>query len=433
MTGGPVGTVTGQGTAHLVITGTVAEINSYFNDGLSDFLRAVFFSLGVLLASATGNTDSIKQVNDLQKYIVDAAKKKDELAAALKAAKTLDIIDDVQIVTPNGQLFQFEAVGEFTLARSIQAGSDFNLQIRTQYAPGSTLAVLVTGLAAGFGTDEVFIGAGNGQLLLNGVATAIDVGGLVSLAAGYISHSAEGVYTLFWNTGQKVSVVQTAHNLQLGVSFGVGDTPATIAGLVEPGRSGEALFTRPDGSVPAGTLSPADLAAFVESLRVTDATSLLPYPPGQTTASFTDRAAPTGRLDLSTLPAAVLAAAQAAVAAAGITDPGIAALAELNFIRSGGDPNVVSAEAALFAGLTTTAAPVTPGPAALVTGILTEANQITTANAGPTLAKFKVYLTGTTAADIVIDWVAVAPDATDLTAAAFGGILPFGTVTILAG
>ena len=427
------GTVTGQGTDHLVISGTVAEINSYFDDGLVDGLIGALSLLIASLGIGSGNPDIIKEANDIAKYTVEAEKRRREITAALKASKIADIIDDVEVVLPNGQLLPIEAVGEFTLSRSIQAGSDFNVQIRTQFATGSTLAVLVTGLAAGFGADRVFIAAGNGKLMVNGVATAIDVGGQLSLASGGITRSSDTVYDLFWNTGQKVSVVQTPHNLQLGLSYGVGDTPGTIVGLVGPGRTAATLLAHPDGSAPSGTASQADLAAFVDSLRVTDVTSLLPYAPGQSTVTFTDRAAPSGQLDLTALPATVLAAPQAAVATAGITDPGLVAIAELNYITSGGDMNVVLAEAAPFAGRTTTPAPVTPGPAALAAGILNEASQITTASTGPTAVRFRVYLTGTVPTDTVFDWAIVAPEVLDLTATAFGGTLPTGTVTILAG
>ena len=46
---------------------------------------------------------------------------------------------------------------------------------------------------------------------------------------------------------------------------------------------------------------------------------------------------------------------------------------------------------------------------------------------------FPVYLTSAAATDTVLDWTVIAPDAGDLGAAAFGGALPSGQVTIPAG
>ena len=441
VSGGPGGTVTGQGTDNIVITGTVDEINSYLDDGLSEAIAATFKILALILSLA-GNPNGAalaENIGTIAEEIRAAARKKDEIQAAVKAAQAAneaeEIAEGVHVVAGDGSLYQLDSVGEFTLSASTQPGSVFDLQIRTAASNGSTVAAVVTAVAAGFGADTVEIDAGtDAPLLVNGVQTTLAIGATYYLAAGEITRSSDSVYTLSWNTGESATVYQNANLLNLSVGYGVGDTAATITGIVGPGRTGDGLFVHADGSVPTGQVTGQGFRDFVNSYRVSDATSRFTYAPGQSTASFTDLSAPSGSIDLSTLPAAVLALAQQAVQAAGITDPGIAAAAELDFLLSGGDPNVVQTDAELFAGQTTTAPPLDAPPAVAAFGIVSEAGTVTTDLTGAATITFMVYLTGTAATDTVINYSVVVPDdTTDLDATAFGGTLPTGSVTIKAG
>src|SRR5262249_26173446 len=150
-----------------------------------------------------------------------------------------------------------------------------------------------------------------------------------------------------------------------------------------------------------GTVLPQPLPAqqfyheFGDAWRVTPATSLFDYAPGQSTATFTDPDFPTNELALTNLPANLVAQAAQLVAAAGITDPVTAANAELDYLVTG-DPNVIVAAQNIqqLVGLTLPPNPVvTAGPVAPAIGVTADQLKMTEAVSGPTHVTFTAYLT----------------------------------------
>ena len=121
------------------------------------------------------------------------------------------------------------------------------------------------------------------------------------------------------------------------------------------------------------------------------------------------------------------------VAAAGITDPNLAAAAELDYIATG-DPDFVAGDAAAQIPGGTTAAGVTQStPPAPALGVMASSSTVVESAGAPTAVVFDLYLTSASSTDTPVDYAVVAPGAGSFTAADFGGILPSGEVTIPAG
>ena len=173
---------------------------------------------------------------------------------------------------------------------------------------------------------------------------------------------------------------------------------------------------------------------FGNASRVSQSTSLFDYGPGQTTATFTDTTFPTDPLTLANLPANVVAQAAQMAAAAGITDPGIAQAAELDYLATG-DPSFITSAANVQQQVVSTApATVTTNvPPAPAVGVATAQPAVVEAASGPTPVTFDLYLTAPETSDTPVSYTVVAPGAGFLGASAFGGALPSGTVTIPAG
>src|SRR5262249_29626408 len=144
-------------------------------------------------------------------------------------------------------------------------------------------------------------------------------------------------YQLIWNTGEALTVTDEGSYLNVKVGLGANDTPGSVIGLLGSNQGQANDFQLPDGTVLPQPLSSHDLTTFADSWRVPQIFSLFDYGPGQTTETFTNLNFPTAPITLADLPADVVAKAAAAVAAAGITDPGVATAAELGYLASGGD------------------------------------------------------------------------------------------------
>jgi hypothetical protein len=235
-----------------------------------------------------------------------------------------------------------------------------------------------------------------------------------------------------WITNENPSG-QSYINVEDGVPTGL---PGSIAGLQGEDEGQANDFQLQDGTVLPQPLTDSELyGEYADAWRVSDATSLFNYGPGQSTATFTDVNFPNAPLTLADLPTALVNEAAATVAAAGITDPATAAAAELDYIATGENPAfLVGAQNAAQNGVPTTAADVTqtssPVPAL---GVYAPQPKIVEAAAGSTAVDFDVFLTSAAAADTTVDYTVVDGGSGYLGAAAFGGVLPSGQITIAAG
>jgi hypothetical protein len=161
---------------------------------------------------------------------------------------------------------------------------------------------------------------------------------------------------------------------------------------------------------------------------------LFDYLPGQSTATFTNVNFPGDPISLTNLPAALVQQAASLVAAAGITDPNIAAGAELDYLATG-DLSFVAAGADVAAqGPSTSAAPITNDiTLAPALGVEAPALDVVESATGTTQVVFDAYLTNPAATDTIVSYSVVDGGTGYFGASTFGGALPSGTITIAAG
>ena len=333
---------------------------------------------------------------------------------------------DVHIITYNNLHYDFQAVGEFVLAHSNIVGDNFDIQLRLAPFRSGSSASVITEVALQIGADRVTFGLDRATTVwLDGVPSTVSAGSpVLKLAGGTVTSLSDSTFKVTWATGETATITKDLDYFNV-----IDGVPVTQFGAFS-GLQGENEGQANDFQLADGTVLPQPLTAstlygaYANSWRVSQATSLFDYAPGETTDTFTDRSFPHAPVQLSDLPADVRARAMAAVAAAGITDPGIAAAAALDYVTTG-DPSFIAAAAVAEqqAGGTTVAT-ITPDlPTAPQIGINAQVASLVEAASGATNVSFTVLLTHASATDEVVTY----------TAALLGGTLPSGQVTIAAG
>ncbi len=444
---GPSGsTITGQDTDDLTITGTVDQVDADLADPVEALIPQiqqgivnVAIALNIIITSgAAPNNELANAINEALSQIGEAVKIQAEITEATEAiVVTEEATGLTNLATFAGQFYDFNASGEFVLAQSTQLGDFFRVEVRLQPYNNSSAISAITEVAAGIGADRVTVGIGRTDAVwVNGIAAPMTAGETITLTAGQITELSATSYLLSWTTGEVVTVTVNDSYLDVDLGLPSGDAPGSIVGLMGPnGEPPTDTFELPDGAVLQQPLTAAELyGAFANAWRVTQPTSLFDYATGQNTGTFTDLNFPSASIDLADLPAAIVAQAAQAVAAAGITNPAVAAAAEFDYIASGGNVNVLADEAGQFQGLTATTTTITPSgspPTAL--GVIAAQPLVDEAQNGSTAVTFDVYLTEPETSDTEVGYVVIFPDVIDFTAQDFGGLLPTGEITIAAG
>ena len=384
------------------------------------------FSLGIALSSFA--------LNSLALYATTGMGPSAQATAAFLFGVFL-IATDAHLVEPDGTILDFNPEGEFVFATSTQSGNSFDVQVRLQPLGASQSASIVTQVAAQLGNDRLTFGVGRANtVLVNGTAVDLSLNTPDLLSGGELTQVDAQTYKVVWNTGEVLTVTNSGSFLNVSASAGPNGTPGSIVGLATLSAATTAGndLTLPDGTVLSGPITTGELAQFANAWRVPQQFSLFDYAAGQSTATFTDTSYPELPIVLADLPASIVSAAAAVVAVAGITDPGVAAAAEFDYIASGGDITFVQADAQLLSGRTTTPETVTPSsPPPVSIGILPDKGHVMGDGTDPIPVVFDVYLTAAATADTVVNY-AVLGNSGDIGAAAFG-TLPSGSVTIAAG
>ncbi|HEY2617868.1 MAG TPA: Hint domain-containing protein, partial [Acetobacteraceae bacterium] len=336
-----------------------------------------------------------------------------------------------------GLYYNFQAAGEFILSQSTQPGDSFQVQIRLQPWENSSYVSVITQAAAAVGSDRVTFGVGRSNfVMVDGQSTTLSASNpTLNLAGGQLVRVSSAEYQLTWNTGEVLTVLNGGTYLNLDIAGGPADGPGSLQGLLGSDSGAADEFALPNGTVLQQPLSASELyGEFANAWRVTQATSLLDYGPGQTTATFTNTQFPAGIVPQSSLPASVLQNAQHMVTSAGITDPGLAQGATEDYLLTG-DKSFIQSAAQQQNTTNTTSLVVTPPTDTLTgVGIAPAASTITEAASGPTEVAFDIYRTGPDAIAQTVNYAVLSPGAGYLGPGNFaGGVLPTGQVTIAAG
>ena len=236
--------------------------------------------------------------------------------------------------------------------------------------------------------------------------TTLAPGGAISVGAGEISLN-DDIYEIAYPNGERLFARDFGDRLDLGVTVSSARGPGTLRGLLgNVNGSPSDDLALPDGITFTGPIAFADLyGAFADGWRVTDAKSLFDYGPGENTADYTESGFPRQEASLDSLPADLVAAAEAAVDDAGITDAALRQAAILDYALTG-DPSYI--ESASDIADPVVAVEITQAPATLPTlSIAGRAAAQAEGTGGTTPFVFAVFRTGNTSGAIDVTYEVV--------------------------
>lgn len=226
---------------------------------------------------------------------------------------------DPHISTFDGLGYSFQAVGEFVLSRSTDAGQSFQVQVRQAALPGSATVSQNVALAVRVDGNVVEINAEpDDPLMINGNVVNLADGDSIAVGAGEVRRDGDE-YFVTTEFGDCVwARVSTFLNVRVYANEG-------WAGLLEgllgdfDGVAGNDLAA--DDGTAFGLPVDSNLlyGDYAEEWRVTDANSLFTYGAGENTGTFTNRNFPSSVVTIDDLDPAARAAAEAAAIAAGLT------------------------------------------------------------------------------------------------------------------
>jgi Ca2+-binding RTX toxin-like protein len=344
---------------------------------------------------------------------------------------------DPHFVSFDGLYYNMQGWGEFILTRAT-SGQTFEVQIRTKaWVPGAQVTI-VEAVAAAIGNHRIMAHV-DGTVLVDGVPATLAVGADPLLLTGNVRlhRPREGTYVFVdHDTGEQVRVdgVGSGANSAMGylnvrpfVAASRADAMEGLLGDYNGNRADDIQLA--DGTVLAQPVNIFDLyGLFAADWRVTDANSLFVYGPGQGTSDFQVLNFPPVPLRISELPTALVAAAAAQVAAAGITDPFLAEAAILDILLTGDPAFIQGAQGAADPeeGLDVFIPPAPP-----LIGLASPLAAVAEGNDGDTATlTFTVFRTGNAADEVSVDWTVQALGVGFTDAADHGGTLPSGTVML---
>jgi len=353
-----------------------------------------------------------------------------------------DIFGDPHLVTLDGLSYDFQAVGEFVLLETVPGDANpFQVQIRTEAYAGSSLVSVTTRLAVEIGGVTVEIDAkAEESLLLDGVTTSIDP------AIGSVDVDGDGTadvffdgfaYTLVLNGLGEQLLVKDFGDFLNSCVFLDASHQDQVRGLL--GNANGQLtddLARRDGTVLSQPIDFATLyGAYADSWRLdastagTDKASLFTYAAGEDTVDFTDTGFPNTTITLADLPPELVAAAQAAAVAAGITDPLLLEAAILDFALTG-EQAFLDGASSLAADPQAAATPTGAPPIGEFIGIVAAEQAVVEGDSGVRTVDFTVYRIGDLSNDRTVSYaIAGTADAADFAP----GTVFTGSVTFTAG
>ncbi|MGA7987592.1 MAG: VWD domain-containing protein [Candidatus Dormiibacterota bacterium] len=227
---------------------------------------------------------------------------------------------DPHLLTFDNQPFDLQSAGEFTLSKSTV--DDFNVQVRQVPLPGKYPVAVNAAVAAKVSGHRVTFQLENSVLVARVDGVPDNLGGVMNVGTGTLERlgTDAGVgFLLEWPDGSMLEVGELGV-VGIDITLKPAATRAgTLTGLFgnDNGQPGDDLTT--SGGVTLTSPSAQTVhQQFANSWRITQAQSLFDYKPGQTTATFTNRAFPSSYVNGSNIPGA--AAATQECQADGVTD-----------------------------------------------------------------------------------------------------------------
>ncbi|WP_194924196.1 VWD domain-containing protein [Catenulispora pinisilvae] len=230
---------------------------------------------------------------------------------------------DPHFTTFDGRQYDFQTVGEFVLAKAD------GIEVQARQAPlfDSRLASVNSAVGLRVGSDRLSFAMQDQdqdgiRIQLNGVDIVPSTDPLTLPGGGTLVVADDGQFETRWPDGTEARIgTMSSWGLSLVVVPSTtlrGKTQGLLGNYDgDPSNdlvtgAGQVLADPPDPKLLFGP--------FADSWRVTDTTSLLPYPPGTDTATFTDKTFPDKPVTLADLDPARVAEARALCRALGVTD-----------------------------------------------------------------------------------------------------------------
>ncbi|WP_407050832.1 VWD domain-containing protein [Methyloraptor flagellatus] len=263
------GTLSGAG---LTKTGTgVYTLTSGSPADVTTRLRALVFTAAVGITAPQATTISV-QASDGILTTTDTATSL--LVSPVDASgPTGQGWGDVHMVTFKGLAYDFMAVGDYTLVKSVEPGNAFDIQIRTSGEHG--VMSYTTEIAAQVGANTVDFEL-DGAVKLNGVATPIAVGSVRKIDGGTISRTKDDTYVVNWETGESLKVVNKGGEyFDEMVSLGPNARPGSVVGLLGANTTQANDIQLADGTVLHNPTNDELVGAYASSWSVGTDLSLL--------------------------------------------------------------------------------------------------------------------------------------------------------------
>jgi von Willebrand factor type D domain len=252
---------------------------------------------------------------------------------------------DPHLVTYDGRFYDFHGIGEFvaTQASTGTGAADLEIQVRQRpfldsrtVAVNSAIAIRVGATRLGFYLSSTGIAVHRDGQTVTVPSGDTALPGGATLTRGRDPYAGDA-YDITWPDGSTASMARLGSwGLRLSVQL-TAARANTVAGLLGNFDGDPANDPAPAGGAPLGeTLSYDKLyPAFADSWRITDATSLFDYEPGQNTKTLTDRTFPDRFVKAADLPADRVAQARTVCGWLGVTNPDLLDACVLDVVLTG--------------------------------------------------------------------------------------------------
>lgn len=277
-------------SSDILVSGTI---------GTADIGRqvSVFDETQTLLGTAVATSDGrwnltvqVPQMGDhqLTATAMDVAGNTAQVSFAVTRANDPGSgLGDVHMRTFQGLSYDFQAVGRFTMVRSVSAASPFDIQIETK--SWGDMASVTDKIAAQIGGNAVRFEL-DGSIFINGAVdhSLASDGEVLRLDGGAITRLSAKSYRVDWSDGQSLSVINQGVCFDEVASLGPSDGPGSVEGLLGSNTSRATDIALADGTVLAHPTEADLLGRYAESWSLTDGGSLLENG-GTLPIAFSDR------------------------------------------------------------------------------------------------------------------------------------------------
>jgi hypothetical protein len=262
------------------------------------------------------------------------------------------VTGDPHVGTMDHLYYDFQAVGEFELAKS---RDDFEVQVRqAPLDPADRTISVLTSAAVRAGSDvvgfydvggDIQVHRGGKVVTLQKGSVKLPGGGTLTRRSGAYDYGGDG-YDVLWPDGSRVAVDPVGSEGLMVDLTPAAEGKGTFTGLLGnfDGKAAGDLVGRDGKTIPDQPGHDDLYHVFGDSWRVSQSESLLEYGPGQSTATFTDRAFPDKPATVASLPQSVRDQATAMCKAAHVTDATLLDDCVLDVARTG-DPAFATAYA----------------------------------------------------------------------------------------